>query len=56
MTHIIIGILAIICGIWWLVPDWMFTSEILKILLFAGLILFGIVAVLAGLRQLRAKS
>jgi len=55
MIHIVIGILAIICGIWWLVPDWIFTGEVLKILLFVGFILFGIVAVLAGLRQFRAK-
>jgi hypothetical protein len=51
MIHIIIGVLAIICGIWWLLPDWMFTSEILKMLVFVGLIVFGVIAVLAGLRR-----
>ena len=55
MIHITIGILAIICGIWWLLPDWMFTSEILKILVFVGLVVFGVIAVLAGLRRFRTE-
>lgn len=55
MIHIIIGILAIICGIWWMLPDWMFTSEILKMLVFVGLVVFGVVAVLAGLRRFKAE-
>lgn len=53
MVHVIIGILAIIWGIWMMLPDWMFFGEILKVVLFVGLVGFGVVAVLAGLRRFR---
>lgn len=56
MVHVIIGILAIICGIWWMLPDWMFVAECLKILVFVGLVVFGVVAVLAGLRKFRTNK
>lgn len=52
MLHCIIGILAIICGIWLMLPDWMFIGEMLKILAFLFLAGFGVVAVLAGFRRL----
>ena len=52
MLHCIIGILAIICGIWMMLPDWMFIGEMLKMLVFLALVGFGVVAVLAGFRQL----
>lgn len=55
MVHIIIGIVAVIWGILWMLPDWMFIGEILKMLVFLGLVGFGVVAVLAGLRQFRTK-
>jgi len=51
MLHCIIGILAIICGIWMMLPDWMFIGEMLKMLVFLALVGFGVVAVLAGFRQ-----
>lgn len=53
--HVIIGIVAVILGIWGMLADWMFFGEILKILVFLGLVGFGVVAVLAGLRQFRTK-
>lgn len=55
MVHVIIGIVAIVWGILWMLPDWMFIGEILKMLVFLGLAGFGVVAVLAGLRQFRTK-
>ena len=56
MIHIIIGILAIAWAIWSMFPDWMFIGEVLKILFYVALILFGIVAVLAGLRRVKASN
>ena len=53
MVHIVIGALAIFWGMWRILRDWWFFAEILKILIFVGLIVFGIVAVLAGLRRFR---
>ena len=55
MVHVIVGIMAVILGIWWMLPDWMFIGEILKMLVFLGLVGFGVVAALAGLRQFRTK-
>ena len=56
MVHIIIGTVAIAWGIWRMLRDWMFVGEMLKITVFLGLVAFGIVAVLAGLRQFRANT
>lgn len=51
MVHVLIGIAAIAWGLWMLGPDWMFAGEILKLVACLGLIGFGIVAILAGLRK-----
>ena len=56
MLHCVIGILAIICGIWMMLPDWMFLGEMLKMLVFLTLVGFGVLAVLAGFRRLRTNS
>ena len=56
MVHIVIGIVAIAWGIWKLRPDWMFAGEILKLVACLGLIGFGIVAILAGLRKSRTNK
>ena len=56
MIHIVIGIAAIIWGAWKILPDWMFVGEVLKILIFVALVMFGIVAVSAGLRRVRTNN
>jgi len=56
MVHVIVGIVAVIWGIWGMLSDWMFIGEILKMLVFVGLVVFGVVAVLAGLRQFRTNK
>lgn len=55
MIHIFVGIAAIAWGLWRMLPDWMFFSEILKTLLFFCLVGFGVVAIAAGSRKLRAN-
>jgi hypothetical protein len=56
VVHIIIGIVAISWGIWRILPDWMFVGEALKVLVFAALVAFGVLAVLGGLRRLRTDE
>ncbi len=56
MIHIIIGLLVIALAIWSMLPDWMFIVEVLKVLACIGLVVFGIVAVLAGVRRLGATK
>ena len=56
MVHIIIGIAAITWGVWRMLPDWMFVGEILKIMAYLGLVGFGVIAVLAGLRRFRTNK
>jgi len=56
MVHVVIGILAIAWGIWMLLPDWMFAGPVLAVLAYIGLVAFGIVAFLAGTRQLRTNK
>jgi len=56
MVHILIGVLAIGWGIWNMLPDWMFVGEVLKILVYLALIMFGAIAVLAGLRRFKASN
>lgn len=52
MVHVIVGILALVLGIWAMLANWMIFVEVLKLLVFLGLVVFGAVAILAGVRQL----
>jgi len=56
MRHFIIAIAAIGWGSWQIRPDLMFFVDILKITVFVALILFGIVAVLAGIKQFKTND
>jgi len=56
MIHIVIGVAALAWGMSMMGPDWMFTSEILKLVGCALLIGFGVVAVTAGIRKLRTPN
>ena len=56
MVHAIVGIAALALGIWTMSANWMIFAEVAKLLLFLGLVVFGVVAVLAGVRRLRAPN
>ena len=56
MVHFIIGVAVVILGVWGMLANWMIFSEILKMLVFAGLVGLGVVAILAGIRQLKANE
>jgi len=55
MLHVIVGIIAIVIGLWGIMGNWyMFKDILVTILPFAALC-FGIVAILAGIRSMKAK-
>ena len=56
MVHIAIGVVAIVAGVWWISTDFVIFCEVLKALGYLGLVGFGIVAALAGIRQLRSAK
>jgi hypothetical protein len=56
MVHIVIGVAAVVAGVWWISTDFVIFCEILKTLVYLGLIGFGIVAALAGIRQFRSAK
>ena len=55
MVHVVVGILALVRGIWAMLANWMIFVEVLKLLVFVGLVVFGAIAVLAGVRQFRTS-
>jgi len=55
MLHVIVGIIAIVVGLWGISRSWyMFRDMLVAIVPFA-VICFGIVAILAGIRGMKAK-
>lgn len=55
MWHVIVGIIAIVVGLWGISRNWyMFRDMLVAIVPFA-VICFGIVAILAGIRSMKAK-
>lgn len=55
MLHIVIGLVAIVIGLWGVAANWfMFRDMLLGILPLAA-ICFGVVAMLAGIRSLKRK-
>ena len=56
MVHIAIGVAAIVAGAWWISTDFVIFCEVLKTLAYLGVVGFGIVAALAGIRQFRATE
>ena len=55
MLHVIIGITAIVVGLWGISRNWYMFLDMLLTMLPAGMIIFGIVALLAGLRSMRSN-
>ena len=59
MLNLIIGGVVLVLGIIFVAANWLFFFDVLKLLVFLGLIAFGIIACLAGIKQLKktgAKS
>ena len=55
MLHIIIGLIAIVAGVWGITNNWyMFKDFLLAIVPFV-VICIGVVALLAGIRSIKAK-
>ena len=55
MLHIIVGIIAIVIGLWGIMSNWYMFKDILISIVPLVALLFGIVAVLAGIRKMRTK-
>jgi len=55
MLHIIVGIIAIVIGLWGIMGNWYMFKDVLVTLVPLVVLLFGIVAVLAGIRSMKAK-
>ena len=53
MLNLIMGGVLLVLGIIFTVTNWLFFFDVLKLLIFLGLIVFGIIACLAGIRQLK---
>ena len=56
MLHIIVGIAILALGLWGISTSWVISVEILKMLAFVGLVGFGIVAVLGGVRKIKTAK
>jgi len=51
----IIGIVAIVIGLWGILSNWYMFRDVLKAAIPFALICFGIVALLAGIRSVKPK-
>ena len=55
MLHIVVGIIAIVIGLWGIMGNWYMFKDILVAVVPLVVLLFGIVAILAGIRKMKAK-
>ena len=55
MLHIIVGIIAIVIGLWGIMGNWYMFKDILITIVPFLVLCFGIVAILAGIRSMKAK-
>ena len=56
MMNLVIGTILVIAGAWGILANWMMFVDVLKMLVFLGLIGFGVIALLAGLRRLKTAK
>jgi len=54
MLHVVVGIIAIVIGLWGIMSNWYMFKDILVSVVPLVVLLFGIVAILAGIRKLKA--
>jgi len=55
MLHVIVGIIAIVIGLWGIMGNWYMFKDTLKAVFPLVVLCFGIVAILAGIRSMKAK-
>ena len=55
MLHIIVGIIAVVIGLWGILGNWYMFKDILVVVVPFVVLCFGIVAILAGIRSMKAK-
>ncbi len=55
MLHVIVGIIAIVIGLWGIMGNWYMFKDILVTIVPFVALCFGIVAILAGIRSMKAK-
>jgi len=55
MVHVIVGIIAIVIGLWGIMGNWYMFKDILVSVVPFVVLFFGIVAILAGIRSMKAK-
>ena len=55
MLHVIIGLVAIVIGLWGIGRNWFMFKDILFAFVPLAAICFGVVALLAGIRSMKAK-
>ena len=55
MLHVIVGIIAIVIGLWGIMGNWYMFKDILITIVPFAMLCFGIVAILAGIRSMKAK-
>jgi len=55
MLHIVVGIIAIVIGLWGIMGNWYMFKDMLIAVVPLVVLLFGIVAILAGIRKMKAK-
>jgi hypothetical protein len=56
MTNIVVGLVAICLGIWGLVNYWWYTVDVIIAIFPLVLLLFGLIALLAGIKNTGIKA
>jgi len=55
MLHVIVGVIAIVVGLWGITRNWYMFRDMLVAIVPFLVICFGMVAILAGIRKMKAK-
>ncbi|KPK49923.1 MAG: hypothetical protein AMK72_03390 [Planctomycetes bacterium SM23_25] len=55
MVHILVGIIAIVIGLWGIAANWYMFKDMLVAIVPLAVVCFGMVALLAGMRSLKAR-
>ena len=55
MLHIIVGIIALMIGLWGITSNWYMFRDMLVAIVPLAVVCFGIVAILAGIRSMKTK-
>ena len=56
MLHVIIGLIAIVIGVWGITNQWYMFKDLLLALVPLVVIGIGVIALLAGIRSLKVKA